>query len=157
MIETSRLCRVAVVSCLGGSLLACSDPTEPEPAKAFWPLDFESRWPEVRDCRSSPAEHDGYYVRVFADPESEQAYVEGEYPFAPGAEFVKGEYADEACTELERVSGMQKLESGADRDLHDWLWQRADPDGRLSNETAARRCAGCHDACSSHDYTCTDP
>lgn len=138
-------------------MLACGDPADPEAATAFWPLDFESRWPEVRDCRLSPAEHDGYSVRVFTDPASEPAYVDGEYPFAPGAQIVKGEYADEACTELERVSGMQKLESGAAPELHDWLWQRAAPGGKLSNEKPARSCAGCHEQCSSRDYTCTDP
>jgi len=148
---------IALLSWLGGSLLACSDPTDAEPNAAFWPLDFETRWPEVRDCRLSPAEHDGYSIRVFADPASERAYVDGEYPFAPGAQLVKAEYSDEGCTELARVSGMLKLESGEAPELRDWLWQRADPRGKLSDATPASRCAGCHDGCSSHDYTCTDP
>ena len=71
--------------------------------------------------------------------------------------FDAGEYSDEECTELERVSGMLKLESGEAPELHDWLWQRADPAGRLLTETPAKSCAGCHDSCSSRDYTCTDP
>lgn len=162
MIEASPLRRFALLgritllSCLGGSLLACSDPTDPEP-KAFWPLDFETQWREVRDCRLSPAEHDGYSIRVFADPASERAYVDGEYPFAPGAQLVKAEYTDEGCTELARVSGMLRLESGEAPELHDWLWQRADPQGKLSDATPAASCAGCHASCSHHDYTCTDP
>lgn len=154
MIETWR---VAVLCYLGGALLACSAPGEPESTRAFWPLDFETRWPEVRDCRLSPAEHDGYSIRVFADPASAGAYVDGEYPFVPGTRLVKGEYSDEACTELERVSGMLKLESGEAPDRHDWRWQRADAQGRVSRDKPEVSCAGCHRTCSTRDYTCTDP
>lgn len=157
MIEPARLSCLTLLSCLGGSLLACSDPADPEPSAAFWPVDFENRWPEVRDCRLSPAEHDGYNIRVFAEPASESAYVEGNYPFLPGAQLVKGEYLDEDCTELERVSGMLKLESGEAPEHHDWLWQRADPAGHVLTQTPAKSCAGCHENCSSRDYTCTDP
>ena len=157
MIEPARLCCVALLSCLAGSVFACSDPTDPEPERASWPVDFEDRWPEVRGCRLSPAEHDGYSIRVFADPASESAYVDGNYPFLPGAQLVKGEYLDEDCTELERVSGMLKLESGEAPELHDWLWQRANPSGHLLTQTPAKSCAGCHADCSNRDFTCTDP
>jgi len=137
---------------------ACSDPDpEPAPKLAFWPLDFETSYAKVRDCRLSPAEHDGYYIQVFANSAAEQAYVEGLYPFAPGSELVKGEYEDDACAVLARTSGMQKLEPGSDPELADWQWQRADRQGHLKTETPARSCAGCHEACESSDYTCTEP
>ena len=138
--------------------VACSDP-EPKPSSdvAFWPLDFETSYSMVRDCRLSPAEHDGYYIQVFADPASAAAYTDGTYPFEPGAKFVKGEYSDETCSQLERASGMRKLTGGSDAELGDWQWQRADPDGHLLTLTPARSCAGCHKDCQTRDYTCTDP
>ena len=140
-----------------GSSLGCGDDSEGTSESAFWPLDFETSWPEVRDCRLSPAEHDGYNIRVFASPDAERAYLDGDYPFVEGVQLVKGEYSDEACTELERVSGMLKLEAGSEPELGDWKWQRADASGRLLTRTPARSCAGCHDACRNSDYACTEP
>ena len=148
-----RACWLAVIVAMG-----CSDPTPEAPAEhAFWPLDFEQRYTLVRDCRLSPAEHDGYYIQVFADPTASDAYLAGDYPFLAETELVKGEYEDDACSVLRRVSGMRKLDAGAAPELGDWQWQRANPSGQLLLETAARSCAGCHEACESRDYACTDP
>jgi hypothetical protein len=136
----------------------CGDPGKlGETAQAFWPLDFEAEYAEVRDCRLSPAAHDGFYIRVFANAEAEEAYLNGEYPFAPGAQLVKGEYDDDECSALERASGMLKREPGSDPELGDWRWQRAKASGELMATPAPRSCAGCHESCESRDYACTDP
>ncbi len=141
-----------------GVTSACSDdpPTEPS-KKGFWPLDFETELVEVRDCRLSPAEHDGFYIRVFANQEAEMAYLEGQAPLDPGTQLVKGEYDDEDCRVLKRASGMLKLDPNSDPELGDWLWQRADASGNLDSSARARSCAGCHAACEHRDYACTDP
>jgi hypothetical protein len=124
---------------------------------AVWPEDFESAWPEVRDCRLSPAAHDGHSIRVFASPESGQAYLEGDYPFATGTVLVKGEYDDPDCTELIRVSAMERLGDGEDPERGDWRWLRTDPQGRALEGVEVRSCAGCHAACAGSDRACTEP
>jgi hypothetical protein len=147
-------------------LAACADdaetePDEPEPepsaAEAIYPANFESDFVEVRDCRLSPAEHDGYYIRVLAPEDIAPAYVAGEYPFPEGALLVKAEYDDEECSTLARVSAMLKLAEGDALDLFDWQWQRTDQDGEVLTETPARSCAGCHATCEASDYACTEP
>jgi hypothetical protein len=126
-------------------------------AVAVWPEDFESAWPQVRDCRLSPAAHDGFSIRVFTNPEAEQAYADGDYPFAAGTVLVKGEYDDPDCTELVRVSAMERLDDGEDPERGDWRWLRTGPDGRELDGVEPRSCAGCHAACDSSDRACTEP
>jgi hypothetical protein len=136
---------------------AACDSDGPAPAAPIWPADFEVTFSEVRDCRLSPAAHDGLRVRVLANPEAASAYRDGVYPFAEGTLLVKGEYDDDACQTLVRVSAMRKLAAGAAPDLGDWEWQRTDAAGRLITQTPARSCAGCHAACDARDRACTDP
>lgn len=138
-------------------LAACSgEPETEETTVAFWPQTVETSWIEVRDCRLSPAEHDGYHIRVVAPEQDAHGYLEAEYPFQEGASFVKLEYSDESCTELARISGMKKLAPGEAPEYLDWHWVRTDPSGR-SLGVRERSCAGCHRACDQRDYTCTDP
>ncbi len=147
---------LAALVCLGG-LAACATDDPPVKVEPIWPSDFETAWPEVRDCRLSPAEHDGFYIRVFANPEAADAYVKGFYPFAEGTLLVKGEYDEEACATLKRVSAMRKLAKGAAPALGDWQWQRTDAAGQVLDKMPAKSCAGCHKPCAAHDYACTDP
>lgn len=136
----------------------CSDPRDPAPpSEAIFPLDFRDTLTRVRDCRLSPAEHDGFYIDVYASPSAADAYVAGEVPFEEGTLLVKGEYEDENCTDLSRVSAMKRLAEGADPELDDWQWQRTDADGNVTTETAPRSCAGCHAACADNDFACTEP
>lgn len=150
---------VTVASALAWTLSACADETSPGESTEvpLWPEDFASTWPEVRDCRLSPAEHDGFYIRVFARPDAEAAYRGGVFPFAEGAVIAKAEYEDADCTTLSRVSAMRKLPVGADPELGDWQWQRTTGSGLVLTDTTARSCAGCHSACSTTDFTCTEP
>jgi hypothetical protein len=139
---------------------ACSDPdgtaSEPPP-EPIYPPNFRSRLTLVRDCRLSPAEHDGFYIDVYASAGAARAYNDGEYPFEPGTLLVKGEYDDEDCAQLMRVSAMERLDTGADPKLHDWRWQRTDAQGTVLDQTPARSCAGCHAACEASDFACTEP
>lgn len=151
-----QLGAVAVfVAVAGGTSCGENDSTENEPP--LWPADFDTLWPEVRDCRLSPAAHDGFYIRVFADPDAEVAYVDGTYPFAEGTRIVKAGYDDEQCIKMLHVWTMEKLAAGADPELNDWRWQRTDAEGKVSSVTPARSCAGCHDACAANDFTCAEP
>ena len=147
--------RAVLRACALVAMAGCSA-EEAEPPAAIWPADFESAWPEVRDCRLSPAEHDGFYIRVFANPDATQAYEDGVYPFAEGTLLVKGEYDDAACKTLVRVSAMRKLAPGAASELADWEWQRTDAAGNVTTQMPAKSCAGCHAACKARDYACTD-
>ena len=130
-------------------------PVDAEPA--LWAADFETAMAPVRGCRLSPAEHDGFYIRVFANSGSAQAYVDGTYPFVEGTLLVKGEYEDADCTDLRRVSAMLKLADGAAPELGDWRWQRRAMPGQTTAAMAAKSCAGCHKACVASDYACTEP
>jgi hypothetical protein len=94
---------------------------------------------------------------VYASPEAAEAYTEGDYPFEPGTLLVKGEYDDEQCEELRRVSAMERLDDGEAPDLGDWRWQRTDADGKVASDTPARSCAGCHNGCEATDRACTEP
>jgi hypothetical protein len=138
--------------------LACAGPEEtaPKPERIF-ALDFRSSMELVRDCRLSPAEHDGFYIEVYASRRGAADYTEGRYPFEPGTLLVKGEYDDENCEELRRVSAMERLPTGDDPELHDWHWQRTDREGVVQEDTPARSCAGCHAACEATDFACTEP
>lgn len=135
-------------------VVGCGD--EPAPPAPIYPGDFEDTFEEVRDCRLSPAEHDGFYVRVFADPDAAQDYLDEVAPLAEGTLLVKGEYDDDQCATLARVSAMLKLDAGEAPDLGDWRWQRTDAEGNVV-DTPERSCAGCHEACESRDYACTEP
>lgn len=150
----ARLILVATVS-----PLACAGDGEPPSPKdeAIFPADFATRFELVRDCRLSPAEHDGFYIRVFASPDAAEAYTSGSYPFEPGTLLVKGEYDDAQCRRLRRVSAMLRLEDGEAPSLGNWRWQRTDPDRRVLDDTDARSCAGCHAACEAMDRACTEP
>jgi hypothetical protein len=151
-------CTILRLLLLAVSPGACSNGGDDSPApEAIFPADFAERFPEVRDCRLSPAEHDGFYIRVYASPDAAEAYTSGDYPFEPGVLLVKGEYDDDACTDLRRVSAMERLPDGEAPDLGDWRWQRTDADGQVLGDTPARSCAGCHSACDATDRACTEP
>ena len=143
-----------------GTILAlagvgCS--ADPAPPPSIVPADFETKLVEVRNCRLSPAEHDGYYVRVFADAIAEKPYLANAAEMPVDALVVKGEYDDAACSKLVRIAAMRKLAKGADPTLHDWQWQRSSAQRVVDESAAERSCAGCHASCKARDYLCTDP
>ena len=153
-----RLLALGLAAAIAGGCAAEAPeapPADVEPA--LWAADFETAMVPVRDCRLSPAEHDGFYIRVFANSSSAKAYVVGTYPFVEGTLLVKGEYEDADCTDLRRVSAMVKLTKGAAPGLGDWRWQRRAVPGQTTAEMPAKSCAGCHKACVATDYACTEP
>lgn len=111
-------------------------------------------WPEVRDCRNS-IEHDNNHIRVLTSPATKGAYL-GTEPFPPGAIVVKPEYADDACTDLVRVTVMRRS-SGFDA-TGGWEWQELSPELGVVESGALKRCWTCHSACDGgHDGACAQP
>lgn len=140
------------------ALAGCSsNEPAPEAEAPFFPEDFRERLTQVRDCRESPAEHDGFFVNVYASRSAARAYTDGVYPFEEGTLLVKGEYDDPDCSELARVSAMRRLPDGSDSSLGDWEWQRTSADFEVLHDTPQKSCAGCHRACEASDFACTDP
>lgn len=158
---------VPVLSLLSGatvalSLLACSDDggtePDPEPAVPAFPADFRGSFSQVRDCRETAEHGIGRYIDVWADPAAAQAYLDGASSFEVGTVLVKPIYLDETCDPASIVSYvvMVKAEPGFAPDTHDWLWQSVDADRRVTEEGDLAECTGCHGACVTRDYACTD-
>ena len=145
------------LACAAAASLLAACGTDVEPIAAIWQPDFETALVEVRNCRLSPAEHDGFSVRVFANPLAKQPYLDNDALLPEGALLVKGEYDDANCTVLARVSAMRKGAVGSDAALGDWRWQRGTPAGTVEAAANVQSCAGCHSGCKARDYACTDP
>jgi hypothetical protein len=132
------------------SLGACSDEAEPRPEPIF-PADFAGSWQEARSCRFSH-DHELRTIRVFADVAAFGPYTTWSASYPAGATIVKIEYDDEACTKLVGYSAMQKLESGADTERGDWLWQKLDAKRSVKTDRdIPGRCLDCH------AYHCRSP
>ena len=127
----------------------------PEDREPFFPETFEQSYTMVRDCR--PSEVHTNYVTVWADPASAQDYLDGNYPFEVGAVIVKVLYTDASCTEIRQYDAMKKGPAGTALDSGDWLWQEVRADRSVLSEGVQRACTSCHVACTSRDFTCTDP
>lgn len=146
--RTAAIFVLAVSVC--AVLAGCA--TEPVTSQAFFPLDAPTAWPEVRHCRNASADHDTIAIRVFAAPDTKDAYVKGQYPFLPGARLVKAEYDDPKCEKLLRFTAMRKTAAGTGN----WEWQKVSTEGQIL--APPKGCASCHAAgCAGRDHTCTDP
>jgi hypothetical protein len=110
-----------------------------------FPADFEQRYEELRDCRFSH-EHELRYIRVFASPSAAESYrqLSPDAPYPVGANLVKSEYDDELCTDLREYTEMTKLDADSFPEGGDWLWQRIDPERRVTESGAPTRCTVCH-------------
>lgn len=140
-----------------GQMASCgsdksTDP--PDDRKPFFPEAFQEFYTMVRDCRPS-TDHPAF-VTVWADPSSFQDYLDGNYPFEPGAVIVKVLYTDPGCTQIRQFDVMKKGPPGTATDSGDWLWQEVRPDRSVLSEGVQRTCFSCHIACTSRDFTCTD-
>ena len=139
---------------------ACSDDGgEPAPAEPLFPADYAATFQEVRSCRRS-ADHDLFYVRVLASAGAASVYANRDAPFPEGSVLVKEEHADDACTDLERITAMRR-EIGYAPQAGDWHWQRLSPDRAVELDGKLATCAGCHQSCGvppdGHDWTCAAP
>lgn len=133
-----------------------SDPT-PDPVLAAFPVDFETSYTMVRDCRTTFEHGLGLNIQVWADPGSVQNYLDNE-PFEVGSVLVKTIIDGEDCAtgSLRSYSVMIKGPAGTDPDHNDWLWQEVRADRTVERDGLLRECASCHSACADRDYACTD-
>jgi hypothetical protein len=141
--------------------MACRHETAaPEPVaglEPFFPLNFIQSYNLVRDCRFS-IEHDGHNIIVYASPEAADAYINGVYPFQPGAVVVKVLYNDPNCAQLAGYVAMRKGQAGTAPQSGDWEWQSVGVDGKVQSSGQLVSCISCHTGCTNgRDFTCTDP
>ena len=148
-----RFILVAVLATVG-----CGS-DDPVAAPAIYPLDYETTYQEVRNCRNS-LEHNGVRMRVLASPEAIAPYTGRALPFPAGSIVLKVQYdgGDTSCEdEVIGATVMRKLAPGSSPDTLDWEWQETDETHR-EIEFEVRRCTMCHKQCDpQYDATCTDP
>lgn len=143
------------------SLAGCGDAPEdgPGPAPVF-PEDYVATFQEVRDCRRS-ADHDLLWVRVLANAVAHGPYTNRTENFPEGSVLLKEEYADSACTDLERYTAMRREAPGYDPAGGDFRWQRVSKSRKVEVDGKPPTCIGCHATCGvppdGHDWTCTVP
>jgi len=132
------------------ALVGC-DPDDPTPVEPLYPSDWTTSFTQVRGCRSSP-DHDLEYVTLWIDPASQAKFDACVKPgatctgeFDAGAVFLKPQYADQACTDLVRISAAKK-EAGFET-VGGWHWQEVLYSGKqakVNEDGALRDCYGCH-------------
>ena len=162
----SARARLAVAVLCAGWLGACSGEDggsgpPPDPVEPYFPADFLSSYPEVRDCRltTEHAEHGAVRVQVFASPECATQYLMGVYPMPQGAVLVKTLWGDAACSQLVGYVTMRKGAPGTAPTFGDWEWQEVTPGRQVLSTGVQTACLTCHAdvACINRDFTCTDP
>lgn len=114
-----------------------------------------SSWSQLDDWSGVVASADGThgaYVQIWANDLAYDALVAGS-AVPDGGIVVKEGYNDEAGTDLNGITAMQKI-TGYDADNGDWFWAMYDTAGAASVTGAASGCYGCHSAYD--DYTAFD-
>ncbi len=144
-----------VVAAVASAASGCPPPPQP-----IFPSNYRDSFVEVRSCRIGN-EHDGYAIRVLANPIAAQAYLDESKPLPVGSIVLKEEFVGTDCrddSKLFRWSVMRKEEAGFDPVDADWHWQRARVDGSLLIDGKGT-CISCHRApvCTARDYMCTEP
>ena len=147
------LAGVAVASC-GDDGDGGMDP-DPDPEDPVFPADFASSFTEVRDFRSG-VPHPSF-LRVYANNTGASDYTAGNYPLAEGSVLVKEIYADPLGAQIVGWVAMQKREAGFATSSGDWYWQEVDEDRVVVDSGSIQNCIGCHSACTTTDWLCTEP
>ncbi len=114
-----------------------------------------SSWSQLESWSGVVASTDGThgaYVQIWANDLAYDALVAGT-AVPDGGIVVKEGYNDEAGTDLNGITAMQKI-TGYDADNGDWFWAMYDTAGAASVTGAASGCYGCHSAYD--DYTAFD-
>lgn len=144
---------------LGFAVASCGDGgdggTTPEPEDPLFPENFASSYTEVRDFRSG-VPHPSF-LRVYANSVGAADYTAGNYPLPEGSILVKEIYGDPAGSSIFGWVVMQKREPGFATSTGDWYWQEVDNDRTVLDSGVIQSCTGCHSACTSNDWLCTDP
>lgn len=147
---------LALAACVG--VVGCASWDD----DAFFPADFQDRYTKLHNCKKS-THPSGDWVVVWADPTGAAAMADGTRPLPSGSVLVKAQYGDSACSEPTRFTAMRKGAAGSDAARDDWQWQLLDEGGGVreccdgGEPTAMSSCTGCHAACRSLDWVCTQP
>jgi Cytochrome P460 len=155
----------ALAATLGSAASACSGGGG-SPADAGIPefaADYASSYTEVRNCRHS-GDHDLNYIRVLADPDALEPYMNRDNPFPVDSVVMKEEFEfDDVTCEgpLKQWTVMKKLADGDPNvPSSGWTWQKVSADRTVVSEDKDT-CMGCHDMCGvlpdGYDGTCTMP
>lgn len=140
---------VASVLWFGG----CFQDSTPQHS-SYLPLDYQSTFPVVRDCRLVVG-HQNSYEKVFANPIANEAYLAPSYPLPEGSVVVAEQHGDSACNSLSGFLLMAKQSAGYDTSAGDWRWQRLDLNQRIEQDGKLQSCASCHAKCLPADYVCS--
>lgn len=126
----------------------------------LFPASYQETYAEVRNCRANGGSHNFNQIRVLADPDAYDAYLERDGGFPVGAVVLKEEYEsdDFDCSgDIVQWTVMQRTENDDER--LNWVWQTVDGRREVVNENEPR-CYGCHAACvapDGYESTCTVP
>lgn len=153
---------LAVTTSFAG--VACD--TEPPPEEdggvetTLFPAGYQDTYEEVRNCRANGGSHNFNQVRVMADPDAYDAYLERDGGFPVGAVVLKEEYESDdldCAGDVVQWTVMQRVDNDDER--LNWVWQTVDGERQVVNENEPR-CYGCHAACvapDGYESTCTVP
>ena len=123
---------------------------------SFLPLDYQTTFRPVRDCRQV-VEHQNSYQKVLTNPVASDPYTTASYPLPVGSVVVAEQYGDDSsCGSLNGYYLMAKEKQGYDNAGNDWHWQKLDLNGRIEQDGKLQACASCHQAkCAASDYLCS--
>lgn len=136
---------------LGG----CFEDSTPQ-RTTYLPLDYQARFPIVRDCRLV-VEHQNRYERVLANPIANEPYLATSYPLPEGSVVVAEQHSDPSCGSLNGYLLMAKEKLGYDSSAGDWRWQKLDVNQRIEQDGKLASCSSCHAKCLPADYVCSPP
>lgn len=142
---------VASVLLLGG----CFQDSTPQHS-TYLPLDYQSTFPIVRDCRLVVG-HQNSYEKVLANPIGNEPYLTPSYPLPEGSVLVAEQHSEPSCSSLGGYLLMAKQKPGYDSSAGDWRWQRLDVNQRVEQDGKLTTCSSCHAKCLPADYVCSHP
>lgn len=159
LFSTRRLLPFALL-CVLAALSGCA--TEWDSAVVF-PATYSSTYEKLHDCKAS-AHPAAKYVVTWMSPEAKDAMdalaalpagSTETIAWPENAVFVKVQYDDSACSEVQSFTAMKKLAAGAATDAGDWKWQHVGADGECLNCDNGTACSGCHTQPACNGLVCT--
>ncbi len=123
----------------------------------FLPLDYQTKFLTVRNCRLVVA-HDNNYLKVWANAIAADPYTNAVYPLPQGGVVVAEHHGgDPGCGSVNGYYLMAKEQPGYYGGGGDWHWQDLDANQRVAQDGKLQSCASCHAACAASDYLCSPP
>jgi hypothetical protein len=137
-------------------LCGCFQDTAPQHSD-FLPLDYQTKFQTVRDCRLVVG-HENNYLKVLANSVAADPYNPASYPLPQGSVVVAEQHGgDPSCGSINGYYLMAKEQPGYFSAGGDWHWQRLDVNQRIVEDGRLQTCASCHAACAASEYLCSPP